>query len=323
MSLPKVLGTITVLLFVLIAITALLKDKPVEEVSDSAIPIEVDLTYSQEQVSLPESNITGFWGRDSVGLPDADRVEEFFNVGQPQFPIVETVTYKSHVSWMRGRPAWLVDYAAHYDTSRHFIARSLNGKTDYITQKVANGDRFNVLRTGKNINFYLLVDVSRCRMWFYYLDLDTHERMLVKTYEVGIGRTNPKQASGLLTPLGKYTLGSNIAVYRPKMMGHHQGKKVEMVQVFGTRWIPFDHELEGCTAPARGLGIHGAPWVRDPASQQLAEDRNGVGAYVSDGCIRLYTEDMEELFSIIITRPAVLELVQDFRDAHLPGEERA
>ena len=98
--------------------------------------------------------------------------------------------------WLKGRPAWIADYAAYYNTSRHFIARSLNGKPDYFSQKVSQGSSFNVFRKDKNIQFFLLVDVSRCKMGFYYIDLDTNESILLKTYRVGLGRLDTSKASG-------------------------------------------------------------------------------------------------------------------------------
>ena len=62
-------------------------------------------------------------------------------------------------------------------------------------------------------------------MWFYYLDMDTNETVLVKTYKVGLGRIDSTKSSGMLTPLGKYSLGDKIAIYKPKMTGFHQDKK--------------------------------------------------------------------------------------------------
>ena len=94
-------------------------------------------------------------------FPNIDRVFQLFTLGSSKLPIVETVAYSSTVPWLKGRPAWLVDYAAHFNTSRHFIARSLNGKADYFSQKISEGNRFNVFRTDKRIHFYLLVDVSQ------------------------------------------------------------------------------------------------------------------------------------------------------------------
>jgi lipoprotein-anchoring transpeptidase ErfK/SrfK len=189
----------------------------------------------------------------------------------------------------------------HFSTSRHFIARSLNGKADYFTQKVSPGSKFNVFRKDKNFQFYLLVDVSRCQMDFYYLDQDTNERVLLKTYTVGLGK-KAETPSGTLTPLGKYLLGDKIAVYKPGVMGLFQDKEVEMIRVFGTRWIPFGKELEGCTASAKGYGIHGAPWTPSQQEGRWTELRQMTGQYDSDGCIRLNHEDSEEIFSIIINK---------------------
>jgi len=253
---------------------------------------------------------------DTEPLPDANRIQELFNKGDPKLPIVETITYKSRVPWQKGRPAWLSDYASYYSTSRHFIARSLNGKPDYFKQDVAEGDRFNVLRKDKNIKFHLLIDVTRSRMWFYYVDLDTKEKVLLKTYPVGLGRVDTSKTSGLLTPLGKYSLGDKIAIYKPKMMGHYNGQKVEMVRIFGSRWIPFDKELSGTTAPAKGFGLHGVPWVAG-TNGALAQDTSSLGKYESDGCIRLASADIEEIFAIVITKPTTIELVKDFHDSDL------
>lgn len=255
-------------------------------------------------------------------FPNIDRIFQLFTSGPMKLPIVETVTYSTTVPWLKGRPAWIADYASHYNTSRHFIARSLNGKADYFTQKVSSGSRFNVFRKEKNINFYLLIDISRCKMGFYYLDLDSNERVLLKTYAVGLGRIDEHSASGVLTPLGKFSLGSKIGIYKPGTMGYFQDQKTEMVQVFGTRWIPFDQELEGATAPAKGYGIHGAPWASQK-SGMLAERTDVVGKYESDGCVRLFQDDVEELFSIVITKPTYVVIVKDFRDVKLPGVEVA
>ncbi len=255
-------------------------------------------------------------------LPQVDRIQQLFTTGQTKLPIVETITYSSNVPWLKGRPAWIGDYASYFSTSRHFIARSLNGKPDYFTQKVSPGSKFNVFRKDRNFQFYLLVDASRCKMAFYYLDQDTNERVLLKTYQVGLGKQG-ETPSGSLTPLGKYLLGDKIAVYKPGVMGLFQDKEVEMIRVFGTRWIPFGKEMGECTASAKGYGIHGAPWVPDKKGSRWLEIREAVGQYDSDGCIRLKYEDMEELFSIVITKPTVIEIVKNFKDAKLPGVEVA
>lgn len=276
--------------------------------------------YALPPEEEPESLVT-ISPSDDPTLPEADRVAWLFNVGQPRLPIVKTITYSSKVPWLKGRAAWVSDYAGHYKTSRHFIARSLNGKADYFNQNVANGDRFNVFDEDKDVEFHLVCDLTRLKMWFYYHDKGADERVLLRTYDIGLGRPAPDAESKCLTPLGTYLLGDKVAVYKPKMMGWFNKERVEMIRVFGTRWIPFESEVAGNTQPARGFGIHGVPW-KEVTSGQLEEDRSCIGAYSSDGCIRLHTSDMEELFAIVISRPTQIHLVRDFREVVLPGKER-
>ena len=50
-----------------------------------------------------------------------------------------------------------------------------------------------------------------------------------------------------------------------------------------------------------------------PNSQgDLADNQDSIGKYESDGCIRLATADIEELFAIIISQPTTIEIVQGF-----------
>ena len=254
MSFPKLLGIIAVLLFGIIGIAVLFKgDKntsiAVESTAGAPLEIELDqelrMVASPEPASQPIAAIATATASEAqppraadASLPEANRIEELFNKSDPKLPIVETIGL-SQVLLQKGRPAWLSDYATHYSTSRHFIARSLNGGADYFKQNIAEGDRFNVFRQGKKITFHLLIDTSRSKMWFYYVDGDTKEKVLLKTYAVGLGRIDSSKPSGMLTPLGKYSLGNKIAIYKPKVTGFYDGKKIEMVRVFGSRWLPF------------------------------------------------------------------------------------
>ena len=112
-----------------------------------------------------------------------------------------------------------------------------------------------------------------------------------------------------------------MAIYKPGVMGYFQDRQIEMIRIFGTRWMPFEKEVADCTDGAKGYGIHGAPWINEPDTNLLLEDREKVGKYDSDGCIRLFSEDIEEIFSIVISKPTVVEIVSDFFDAKLPLEE--
>jgi hypothetical protein len=253
---------------------------------------------------------------------EVNRIPQLFTLDSSKLPIVETISYTSRVPWLKGRPAWISDYASHYETSRHFIARSLNKKVDYLSQKVGPGDKFNVFKKDKNLKFHLLIDLTKSKMRFYYIDMDTNERTLLKTYSVGLGRIDPQKKSGYLTPVGTYELGDRIAIYKPGTMGFFQDKKSEMIRIFGTRWIPFSKEIEDCSEPAKGFGIHGTPWVADPATGALIEDKSKISKYDSDGCVRLSQDDMEELFAIIITKPTIVELVRNFSESKIPGVEK-
>ncbi len=336
----KFLVAVALVLFLAIGIAAVVKKTKHPSASNETAkvkgPIEIKIDKEQRIVKhAPKATVKPVAAKASPApavvdsekktndtpVVHVDRIAELFNKGEPKLPIVETITYKSRVSWQKGRPAWLSDYASYYMTSRHFISRSLTGKPDYFKKDIAEGDRFNVLRKDKNINFHLLIDTARCKMWFYYIDLDTNQRVLLKDYVVGLGRKDNDQTSGLLTPLGKYLLGSRIAIYKPKMTGYHKGQKIEMMQVFGTRWIPFEKEVSQTTAPAKGFGIHGVPWQPNEKGE-LVEDTSCLEKYLSDGCVRLSTKDMEEIFAIVITKPTFIELVRNFHEAKLPGIEK-
>jgi len=329
----------SVIVFSVIGILAIFKsgqtsDNQVVVIADSTqiAPIKVELFEEPEVIEeivvaaaeTPknvEEPITSSWPLSAEGLPTADRMEDLFTPSDDSFPYVKTVRYRSRVDWLKGRPAWISDYANHYKTSKHFIARSLHGKGNYYKEDVANGNRFTVLDPDKNIEFYLLVDLSRCKLWFYLYDRDTHKRTLLKDYMLGLGRPSPLKSSGLLTPRGKYLLGDRIVAYRPHTTGYHNGEKVELIRIFGTRWIPFEKEIANTTSPAKGFGLHGMPWINDPDTRVLVEDRSSLLDYKSDGCIRLNSEDIEEIYAIIATKPTYIELVSDFHDAKLPGEE--
>ena len=258
--------------------------------------------------------------RAEAPFTEFNRMDEFFNVGLPKFPVVETITYTSRAPWVNGRSAWITDYATHFKTSRHFIARSLNKEPDYDKQNVSAGDRFNVFKEEYPLSFHLVVDTSNCTLSLYYFDELTNERTLVKTCRVGLGRHDEKKASGMLTPWGTYTLGDKIAIYKPGRIGQYNKEDTEMLQIFGTRWIPFADEVEDCTEPAKGFGIHGCPWAAGEDGE-YAEDTAGLSRHESDGCIRLLTKDMEEIFAVIITKPSTLYLVPVKEKAHLPGKE--
>lgn len=102
----------------------------------------------------------------------------------------------------------------------------------------------------------------------------------VKTYPVGVG----KQATP--TPTGSYQVVEKVM---------HPGG------MLGTRWM-------GLSIPGGNYGIHG---TNNPSS---------IGGYVSNGCIRMHNQDVEELFSKVgIGMPVEIVLVTHVQD-HLPAD---
>ena len=321
MSVPKKFFIGSVVLFALVGLAAcfkkggLAKKQGSLETRSTEFVGEQDSKERGQQISEPLKRSTELLEpvQDRIANEEMDQIWRFFAIGKDRFPIVETVQYKSRVPWLKDRPAWVADYAAHYATSRHFIARSLNGKRDYSTQKVSAGDRFNVFSLNKNVTFHLAIDLSRCKMWFYYHDLDANERELIKTYRVGLGRLDSSAHFSSLTPKGRFLLGNNVGIYKPGMKGYFQGEEVEMVQVFGTRWIPFAEEVSGKGESPRGYGFHGVPWVFDEKTRAYRESVETIEKYESDGCIRLKRDDIEELYSIVITKPTIVDVVTDYK----------
>lgn len=351
---PRILAIVTFILFSLIGIAALLKNKSPTLTTDP-LPVEITLEWETNSSSSPSPAVSATPSlpepvklpstpkeetkettkeipqkeqeKLTDDLPYANRINEFFNTHDPRFPFVKTITYKSRVSWQHGRPAWIADYASHYRTSRHFIARSLNGKPEYEKQDVGNGDRFNILDPDTELSFHLVIDTSRCKLWFYAEDQTRQALTLVKVYEVGLGRPDDSKKSGSLTPHGTYALGDQVAIYKKETKGNYQGNTIEMIRVFGTRWIPFTKLMHAKSAheessdeiaqSPKGYGIHGAPWKEDPDTHQMMECSEGIGKRESDGCIRLLSPDIEELFSIIISRPTTVEIVADFKESQL------
>lgn len=339
MTLPRIFLAVTIVLFGVIGTLAFVKrgkakksapaaKETVQDKNRAALPIEVDLSALGVK-SVAAQSVTSVVTKEEAtsavphaaidDLEDVDVIELLFRKNSP-LPLVQTIHYKARVPWKSGRSAWLVDYAAHYKTPLHFIARSINGRADYEPKMINDGQSFNVLSA--DAQFHLLIDLSRCKLWLYGVMPDRGERVLLKTYKVGLGRPDSKKLSGSLTPLGSYRLGSRVAIFKPKMMGNHKNKRVELVTVFGTRWIPFEKELYNCSEPAKGYGIHGTPWQLDPHLGKLADNTQSLGKYESDGCIRLKTQDIEEIYAIISTREAVVEIVRDYNQAKLPGKEK-
>lgn len=334
MSLPRIFLTVSLALFSIIGCLALFKKSPSQGPQKIQVVAEEEVDLSQLAVEpaqpVKELSSVETLSKDPVVEcvqeeekpvviehdPEGNGLAELFVKGT-SCPIVETITYKRRTSWKPHGSAWLMDYANHYKTPLDFIYASLNGGKSFKPATPSDGARFNVFKNSLDFRFHLIVSLSACRLRLYYVIPQEKKAVFLKGYPVCLGRKDPAKTSECLTPLGIYQLGDRIATFRPKMMGMHKGKKVELIQIFGGYWIPFEKTIGDCTEPARGYGIHGTPILRDPQTGALREDNSSIGHFESDGCIRLGGSDMQELFAVISSHNTYIEIVPSFDQSKL------
>lgn len=154
----------------------------------------------------------------------------------------------------------------------------------------ANGiDENTVLSMGQRLlytpkDFRIVIERSRRRL--FLLDKDG----IFKRYSVGLGQP------GHETTLGSYKIGNkekNPVWHKPGVGPIPAG---DPANELGTRWLPLVPDQEGLP---KDLGIHGT--IR-------AET---VGKYSSNGCARLYAEEVEELYDLVV-RSTPVDIVETF-----------
>ncbi len=161
----------------------------------------------------------------------------------------------------------LIKIASEFNTNYEFIMR-INDK--YRTS-IRVGERLKILKG----DITILVDKSEFTLT---LLLDGH---FIKQYPVGTGKSDK-------TPEGKFTVDNkliNPVWYSPDGIYQFGDPK----NVLGTRWIGFE-DKEGLY----GYGIHG---TTEPDS---------IGKEMSNGCIRLRNEDVEDLFDYVKAKTTVV-----------------
>lgn len=149
------------------------------------------------------------------------------------------------------------------------IAKRFNTTVDLIVVSNRLQDP-NILRVGQKLKiikgeFKIIVDISDNTLSLFLND------KLVKIYPVGSGKERS-------TPLGEFKIMNkliNPTWYPPEGGVHPYG---HLENILGTRWM-------GISEP--GYGIHG---TTQPET---------IGEYSSRGCIRMYNQDVEELFKIV------------------------
>lgn len=156
----------------------------------------------------------------------------------------------------------------------------------------ANDVKPNQLRPGQTLKvpkepFRIVIDKSNCR-----LNLLTESGKFVKWYPVGIGEQSYK------TPANEYFINTkeiNPTWFRPEGGVIQPG---DPENALGSRWMGIRTEEREHT----GLGIHG---TNAPET---------IGYRKSAGCIRMYNEDVEELYKIV-TYGTKVTIVEDMENS--------
>ena len=101
-----------------------------------------------------------------------------------------------------------------------------------------------------------------------------NEGQIQKIYKVATGKEDD------LTPVGKFTI--TVKAVRP----YYRKKNIPggaKENPLGSRWIGFDAE----NTNGRIYGVHGN------------NNPDSIGCYITQGCVRMYNEEVEELFAQI------------------------
>jgi lipoprotein-anchoring transpeptidase ErfK/SrfK len=167
----------------------------------------------------------------------------------------------------------LMDGAQYYKVkggdSLYTIAKKLNTTIDYLIAAnglkrksvIHPGDRIKVLSPKTKLS--VSIDKSQKTM---FLKINGE---IVKRYDVAIGRDD-------YTPVGHFAIQNKLK----DPVWFNGGKAIppdDPRNVLGSRWMGFD----------RDLGIHGTV------------DKKNILDQTSNGCIRMYNEDVEQLYKLL------------------------
>ncbi|HOV32106.1 MAG TPA: L,D-transpeptidase family protein [Candidatus Hydrogenedens sp.] len=137
-------------------------------------------------------------------------------------------------------------------------------------------------------DFRLFVERSKCRAFL------VDEQGIFKRYKVGLGKP------GQNTTLGTYKIGNkqkNPTWFKP---GEGPIPPGDPRNELGTRWMPLVPSEPGLPTD---LGLHGT----------IAPET--IGSYSSNGCVRFYPEDIEEIYDLIVrSTPVIIKEEIKFED---------
>ena len=155
------------------------------------------------------------------------------------------------------------------------LAKKYNTTVELI--KKSNHLENDSIRTGMKLKiskavYSILVDTSEITLQLF------SDKELLKTYPVATGR------EGHPTPVGSFTIVNKLI----NPTWYKAGAVVapdSPINILGTRWLGFS---------LPGYGIHGTT---------LPET---IGTAASEGCVRMFNKDVEELYAIVPTNTTVI-----------------
>ncbi len=175
-------------------------------------------------------------------------------------PCEEKVTYVVE----KGDSVWKI--AKHLNVTMQMVMRG--NALEPTDPKVFPGQTLKIYKA----DWRILVSKSH-----YLLELRDGDR-LVKLYHIGLGRQDR-------TPVGTF----RIATKEREPVWTYRGKRYaygDPQNVLGTRWMGLE-PVGTTSALLEGYGIHG---TKEPDS---------IGQAMSNGCVRMLNEQVEELFDIV------------------------
>lgn len=134
----------------------------------------------------------------------------------------------------------------------------------------------------------IVVNVPELRIYHYYIDPQNHHR--VRSYPVSIGRQDWSTPLGSTSIIAKH---ANPAWHPPQSIRDEHAEQGDILPVV----VP--------AGPDNPLGNHA---LRLGIPGYLIHGTNkpyGIGMRVTHGCVRLYPEDIEELFQSVTTSTPV------------------
>lgn len=191
-----------------------------------------------------------------------------------------------------------IQYEVKRGDSLKLIARRFNSTPEMIMK--ASRLKSELLRIGQTLNvpqprFTLELDLTDKLLFLKYKGL------VVKVYPIGVG------ASETPTPTGEFTIRNklvNPTWYSPDGPIPPGDPNNQL----GTRWMGI---ASSKVSLSKGYGIHG---TIEPES---------IGKALSDGCIRLFNKDVEELFGLVtIGTPVIIREKIEDRSWFTPVQRR-